>query len=159
MNTAALQIYSFLMRNEIEFIRYYHPAYTDRFQWKAVMKKSRLETVIPVCRVFRQKHTGLYLLSMKTEDTGFPVEDVTLVPATDVEIDAICSILHCQTHTLSPLGFIFDQEHQCRLRIDKTLYHAKAWCLSPCSDESSALLSPDTFLHQFLPTLPADILI
>lgn len=165
MNSMALQIYSFFMRNEIEFTRYYHPMYVNRTQWKSVLKKSKLEAVLPVYDVFYQKHTGLYFLSMCSEDIASPSgavspsNDNALVSATNEEMEEFCKITHCQMHTLSPLGLLFDHHHQCRLQIDSTLYDAKTWCLSPCSDESSVIISPDVFQHQFLPALSANVLI
>ena len=57
MNSTALQIYSFFMRTNLQFVRYCHPAYTNRNQWKSLLKKSKLEATMPVCSVIPAMHS------------------------------------------------------------------------------------------------------
>ena len=62
MNSTALQIYSFFMRTNLQFVRYCHPAYTNRNQWKSLLKKSKLEATMPVCSVIpHESGYALYL--------------------------------------------------------------------------------------------------
>ena len=65
MNADALLLYSYLMRQDIPFTRFCHPAYRDRTQWIQSLKKSKLEPVFPVCRVFVST-TGGFLLMLGT---------------------------------------------------------------------------------------------
>ena len=106
MNADALLLYSYLMRQDIPFTRFCHPAYRDRTQWIQSLKKSKLEPVFPVCRVFVST-TGGFLLMLGTDaETVSPPE--SYAPAEPAELQQICEILHCQPHTLSPMGLLFD---------------------------------------------------
>lgn len=67
MNSTALQIYSFFMRTNLQFVRYCHPAYTNRNQWKSLLKKSKLEATMPVCSVI--PHQSGYALYLHPEET------------------------------------------------------------------------------------------
>lgn len=154
MNPAALQIYSFMMQKDIQFIRYCHPAYQNRIQWKQVMKKSKLETDFPAYAIFLKQDNKQLILYLYKENTPFPLPE-GLIPATDPEIKALCKALHCEPHTLSPLGVLFDRNKICHVVVDNKLCTAKTWCLSPCSDVSSVLITPDALLHQFLPATAA----
>lgn len=144
MNSTALQIYSFLMRMDIQFIRYCHAAYQTRTQWLALLKKSKLEATVPVCSAIPQK-TG-YALYLHTEETTTPVisEDMTT---------ACCTLLHCLPYTLSPLGLLFDTQKSCPLYVEPALYEKNNWCFSPCSNVSSVLITQKIFLEQFLPAI------
>ena len=114
MNADALLLYSYLMRQDIPFTRFCHPAYRDRTQWIQSLKKSKLEPVFPVCRVFVST-TGGFLLMLGTDaKTVSPPE--SYAPVEPAELQQICEILHCQPHTLSPMGLLFDQEHLCRMQ-------------------------------------------
>ena len=74
MNADALLLYSYLMRQDIPFTRFCHPAYRDRTQWIQSLKKSKLEPVFPVCRVFVST-TGSFLLMLGTDaETVSPTE-------------------------------------------------------------------------------------
>ena len=74
MNADALLLYSYLMRQDIPFTRFCHPAYRDRTQWIQSLKKSKLEPVFPVCRVFVNT-TGGFLLMLGTDaETVSPPE-------------------------------------------------------------------------------------
>lgn len=149
MNADALLLYSYLMRQDIPFTRFCHPAYRDRTQWIQSLKKSKLEPFFPMCRVFVNT-TGDFLLTLGTDaETVPPLE--SYVPAEPAELQQICEILHCQPHTLSPMGLLFDQEHLCRMQADNTLQQSKLLCFSPCSDTSSVLMTPEAFFQQFLP--------
>ncbi len=94
MNSTALQIYSFFMRTNLQFVRYCHPAYTNRNQWKSLLKKSKLEATMPVCSVI--PHESGYALYLHTEETPAPSGSESLTAA-------CCTLLHCLPHTLSPL--------------------------------------------------------
>lgn len=149
MNADALLLYSYLMRQDIPFTRFCHPAYRDRTQWIQSLKKSKLEPVFPVCRAFVNT-TGGFLLTLGTDaETVSPPE--SYAPAEPAELQQICEILHCQPHTLSPMGLLFDQEHLCRMQADNTLRQSKLLCFSPCSDTSSVLMTPEACFQQFLP--------
>ena len=96
MNADALLLYSYLMRQDIPFTRFCHPAYRDRTQWIQSLKKSKLEPVFPVCRVFVST-TGGFLLMLGTDaKTVSPPE--SYAPAEPAELQQICEILHCQPH-------------------------------------------------------------
>ena len=93
MNADALLLYSYLMRQDIPFTRFCHPAYRDRTQWIQSLKKSKLEPVFPVCRVFVST-TGSFLLMLGTDaETVSPPE--SYAPAEPAELQQICEILHC----------------------------------------------------------------
>ena len=62
MNADALLLYSYLMRQDIPFTRFCHPAYRDRTQWIQSLKKSKLEPVFPVCRVYANTTAGSLLM-------------------------------------------------------------------------------------------------
>ena len=156
MNPIELKIYSFFMQKEIQFVRYYHQPYTNRTQWKSILKKAKRDVTLPEFHIFLQKNTGQYVFSMVSERDSAQsakaalMNDPNLAAATEVDFFAICKILHCQPHTISPLGLLFDENHICRISIDASLFQAPMLCLSPCSNESSIFLTPDAFLHQFL---------
>lgn len=52
-------------------------------------------------------------------------------PAEPAELQQICEILHCQPHTLSPMGLLFDQEHLCRIQADKHIAAIEAAVFRP----------------------------
>lgn len=156
MNPAALQIYSFMMQKDIQFIRYCHPAYRNRMQWKQVMKKSKLETDFPAYAIFLKPDSKQQVLYLYKEDTPVPSPE-GLLPVAEPKIKILCQALHCEPHTLSPLGVLFDQNKICCVAVDSKLRTAKTWCLSPCSDVSSVLITPDALLHQFLPAVAAEV--
>ena len=108
MNSTALQIYSFFMRTNLQFVRYCHPAYTNRNQWKSLLKKSKLEATMPVCSVI--PHESGYALYLHPEETPAPSGSESLTAA-------CCTLLHCLPHTLSPLGLLFDTQNQCPLYV------------------------------------------
>ena len=47
MNADALLLYSYLMRQDIPFTRFCHPAYRDRTQWIQSLKKCPSGTTSP----------------------------------------------------------------------------------------------------------------
>ena len=65
MNADALLLYSYLMRQDIPFTRFCHPAYRDRTQWIQSLKKSKLEPIFPVCRVFVNTTGGFLAQTQK----------------------------------------------------------------------------------------------
>ena len=67
MNPAALEIYSFLMAQNLEFSRICHPAYHTRAQWKQALKKSRTQAVCPVSVVCQEKESGKTVLFLAAE--------------------------------------------------------------------------------------------
>ena len=144
MNSTALQIYSFFMRTNLQFVRYCHPAYTNRNQWKSLLKKSKLEATMPVCSVI--PHESGYALYLHPEETPAPSGSESLTAA-------CCTLLHCLPHTLSPLGLLFDVQNQCPLYLHPDFQSISHWWFSPCSDVSSVFLSQAAFLEQFLPQI------
>ncbi|MFQ9855785.1 MAG: hypothetical protein ACLRYD_04295 [Ruminococcus callidus] len=102
-----------------------------------------------MCRVFVSTTDGFLLMLGTDAETVSPPE--SYAPAEPAELQQICEILHCQPHTLSPMGLLFDQEHLCRMQADNTLRQSKLLCFSPCSDTSSVLMTPEAFFQQFLP--------
>lgn len=144
MNSTALQIYSFLMRMDIQFIRYCHAAYQTRTQWLALLKKSKLEATVPVCSVIPQKNG--YALYLRTEETTgtscFRRYDHCLLYATTLSA----------TYAF-PCGAVFDTQKSCPLYVEPALYEKNNWCFSPCSNVSSVLITQKVFLEQFLPAI------
>ncbi|MFR0951066.1 MAG: hypothetical protein ACLSFT_11400 [Ruminococcus callidus] len=100
-----------------------------------------------MCRVCHTTDGFLLMLGTDAETVSPP----EYAPAEPAELQQICEILHCQPHTLSPMGLLFDQEHLCRMQADNTLRQSKLLCFSPCSDTSSVLMTPEAFFQQFLP--------
>ena len=132
MNSTALQIYSFFMRTNLQFVRYCHPAYTNRNQWKSLLKKSKLEATMPVCSVI--PHESGYALYLHPEETPAPSGSESLTAA-------------CCT------GLLFDAQNQCPLYVHPDFQSVSHWWFSPCSDVSSVFLSQAAFLEQFLPQI------
>lgn len=153
MNPAALEIYSFLMAQNLEFSRICHPAYHTRAQWKQALKKSRTQAVCPVSVVCQEKESSKTVLFLAAESLEAQVcsPPTGLLPAGAAETAALCQRLRCLPHTLSPLALLFDAPPYCGILVQPELYREKLWCLSPCSEESSVLIPPETLLRQFLP--------
>ncbi len=152
MNTYALLIYSFLMREEIQFIRYCHDAYSDYATWEAMLKKSKKDVAIPQVTAYVQESSEIFLLYLHITEKApsFKKEGWEPLSAGSGH-DRLIQLLRCQTHTISPLGLYFDTKQQCRLYIDTKICQEKMLCLSPCSDCSSVLITPTALLEEFLP--------
>ncbi len=150
MNSTALQIYSFLMREEIQFTRFCHPVYQNQVQWKQFFQKSKLDVFFPICTVFRKQHEKGFVLYLHDAQTSCPASS-EYAAASEADMEQLCTILQCDRNTFSPLGILFDKVLLCEVQIDASLSMKKPWCFSPCSNASSVILLPDVFLHQFLP--------
>lgn len=72
MNADALLLYSYLMRQDIPFTRFCHPAYRDRTQWIQSLKKSKLEPVFSGVQSFRQHHRRLPADARYRHGNSFP---------------------------------------------------------------------------------------
>lgn len=155
MNQNSLAIYSFLMANDLEFSRVCHDEYHDRNQWKQLLKKIRTEVCYPQCMLYQEISGSRFLLMLTPENAPSEgPEGWTAV--TESQRQELCSRLRCRE--LSPLALFFDTEHQFVVKADPELCKERLWWLSPCSEQSSVLMTPEAVLHQFLPKIGTEVL-
>jgi len=165
MNAQALEIYSYLMREEIQFIRYCHTGYRDDLEWENIMKKSKQEVTIPCVAVYHRKKDDIFFLYLHCKEKQLPVtlDGWQLLQSEKSNAEAalkrVTHILQCDLHTISPLGLLFDRTKQCLFAIDSAIETEKMLCLSPCSNQSSVLIKPEILLKKFQPIVERKILV
>ena len=62
MNNKELELYSFLMRESIEFVRYCHHPYKKRIEFEQLIHKSRHKTSVPKVKVSRIKNSTEFMI-------------------------------------------------------------------------------------------------
>lgn len=156
MNAVSLNIYSFLMKENIEFIRYCHKAYKSREKWIDIIKKWNNEIIISDINYYynTQKNTyAIYISKQINTDAFFRNASIHIYKPIDDknEQTKLAEILKCSDKEISPLALISDEQKKCCIYTDnETFLGNDMLCFSPCSNTSSVILSTSDFFNVFL---------
>ena len=66
---------------------------------------------------------------------------------------ALWQLLRTRPGSISPLGLLFDREHQVRLLVDRALGQQQRLLFHPCDNRASIALSGGDFFERVLPAL------
>ena len=147
MNEDSLYIHSFLMHNDIPFLRYFHPACRTLKEWQGTVKKlnARCTAVFTTFACCEEQGRFILKLSASASEQAFPPQE---------REQAVLESLRCRAEnfcTLSPLSLVFDQAHRCCLSIEQSLRTEQRLCF-PCADATeSVVLNTSDFLGRFIP--------
>lgn len=146
MNNKELELYSFLMRESIEFVRYCHHPYKKRIEFEQLIHKSRHKTSVPKVKVYHIKNSTEFMICIY--ETVLP-DSVETEDIPDNEKNPY-SLIACTPETVTPLGLVFDTDHRFQVYIEHRLCNEKYLIFPACSETSSAVLSPKVFTENFL---------
>jgi hypothetical protein len=149
MNEYSLFIHSFLMHNDIPFLRYFHAECRSHKEWQAAVKKLNAKCTAVGCSFSYSGENDRFVMGLaaaaEIADHPFPSQD---------RERAVLASLHCREenfYTLSPLSLVFDVDHRVCLSIDRSLRQEQRLCF-PCADTTeSVVLNTSDFFERFIP--------
>ena len=157
MDIISLNIYSFLMKEDIEFIRFCHKTYKNKEKWIDIIKKWNSEVIIPYVNYYYDTKENTYAIYISKEINTYnffrnPTDTMFKKIDNESEQTKLAEIFKCPVEKISPLALISDKEKSCCVYTDnKTFLGNDMLCFSPCSDTSSVILSTSSFFNDFLP--------
>lgn len=156
MTQNALDIYSFLMKNNIEFARYCHKEYKSPQEWKKIISKLNDNIKIPVIKYYYNNQNdsfSIFITLEETPDLFFSDEFNSKYSSIDDDNEQtkLLEVLSCTHEELSPLAIAFDNQKNCSVFTDKyTISEKNILCFSPCSKVSSVIMKTDEFFCNYL---------
>ena len=151
-------IYALLQRLNIPFRKAEHPAASSMEDLSAVEAQLRQPGASQAfCKnlfLCNRQKTVFYLLLIR-EDKRFKTSVVSkLIGASRLsfgEEDKLYALLGVHPGAITPLGLVFDAEHQVRLLMERGVYEAPFLSCHPCICTSSLKLKMSDVLAKLLP--------
>jgi len=152
------EIYGLLQRLNIPFRKAEHPAASSMEELSAVEAQLRRPGAAQAfCKnlfLCNRQKTVFYLLLIR-EDKRFKTSVVSkLIGASRLsfgEADKLYELLGVHPGAITPLGLVFDAEHQVRLLMERSIYDAEYLSCHPCICTSTLKLRTSDVLDKLLP--------